>query len=73
MSELVQLKNSISEPEQKRREESIAQPSALSSPSPMLDLQAPPVDLASLRTRLSGKKGKQYWRSLEELAETDEC
>src|ERR1051326_8199880 len=26
----------------------------------------------SMRTRLAGKSGKQYWRSLEELADTDE-
>src|ERR1043165_2614359 len=30
------------------------------------------VSLATLRTRLSGKSGKAYWRSLEELAESGE-
>src|SRR4051812_47649377 len=30
------------------------------------------LDLATLRTRLSQLTGKAYWRSLEELAETDE-
>ena len=30
------------------------------------------VSLATLRTRLNGKSGKAYWRSLEELAESDE-
>jgi MoCo/4Fe-4S cofactor protein with predicted Tat translocation signal len=28
--------------------------------------------LATLRTRLSGKRGKAYWRSLEELAESEQ-
>ncbi|HEX8092105.1 MAG TPA: TAT-variant-translocated molybdopterin oxidoreductase, partial [Blastocatellia bacterium] len=72
MIELVQLKNSITKPEQKRLEESAAR-SPISGPlSPAPDAQFPAVDIASLRTRLSGKRGKQYWRSLEELAETDE-
>ncbi len=31
-----------------------------------------PLDLASLRQRLSGKKGKDYWRSLNELAHSEE-
>jgi molybdopterin-containing oxidoreductase family iron-sulfur binding subunit len=31
-----------------------------------------PLDLATVRARLSEKRGKQYWRSLEELAETKE-
>src|SRR5437016_1016341 len=30
------------------------------------------LDLASIRARLSTLHGKVYWRSLEELAETDE-
>ena len=30
------------------------------------------LDLAPLRRKLQNKQGKQYWRSLEELAETDE-
>jgi MoCo/4Fe-4S cofactor protein with predicted Tat translocation signal len=29
-----------------------------------------PLDLAALRARLAGRRGKEYWRSLEELAET---
>jgi MoCo/4Fe-4S cofactor protein with predicted Tat translocation signal len=29
------------------------------------------LDLASIRARLSAAKGKEYWRSLEELAETE--
>src|SRR5438128_12633544 len=29
-------------------------------------------DLAALRARLKGTHGKQYWRSLEEVAETKE-
>src|SRR5262245_50993970 len=31
-----------------------------------------PLDIAAIRTRLSAVKGKAYWRSLEELAETPE-
>src|SRR5262245_4884548 len=30
------------------------------------------IDLAALRTKIAGTTGKQYWRSLAELAETDE-
>ena len=30
------------------------------------------IDLAAIRARLSGKGGRQYWRSLEELAETEQ-
>ncbi|HJZ46386.1 MAG TPA: TAT-variant-translocated molybdopterin oxidoreductase [Roseiflexaceae bacterium] len=29
-----------------------------------------PLNLAALRARLAGRRGKEYWRSLEELAET---
>jgi molybdopterin-containing oxidoreductase family iron-sulfur binding subunit len=29
-----------------------------------------PLNLAALRARLAGRRGRQYWRSLEELAET---
>src|SRR5689334_13454753 len=29
-----------------------------------------PIDLDEIRARLAGAKGRQYWRSLEELAET---
>ncbi|HVG21673.1 MAG TPA: TAT-variant-translocated molybdopterin oxidoreductase [Blastocatellia bacterium] len=76
MSELVQLKNSITKPGHERGEERATQssaPEAYSGPQPSIsDLRPPAVDLASFRTRLSGKRGKQYWRSLEELAETDE-
>ena len=31
-----------------------------------------PIDIASLRAKLAATKGQQYWRSLEELAETKE-
>ncbi|MBI3682815.1 MAG: TAT-variant-translocated molybdopterin oxidoreductase [Acidobacteria bacterium] len=34
--------------------------------------QAPRLDLALIRGRLEGKSGQQYWRSLEELADTVE-
>src|SRR5947209_6451130 len=30
-----------------------------------------PMDLAKVREKLAAAKGKQYWRSLEELAETE--
>ena len=30
------------------------------------------LDLAKIRSRLSAAKGKEYWRSLDELAETDD-
>ncbi|MDQ3812330.1 MAG: TAT-variant-translocated molybdopterin oxidoreductase [Armatimonadota bacterium] len=30
------------------------------------------LDLETVRARLAGKRGQQYWRSLEELAETEE-
>jgi MoCo/4Fe-4S cofactor protein with predicted Tat translocation signal len=32
----------------------------------------PPLDLNAIRRRLAGKTGLQYWRSLEELAQTPE-
>src|SRR5260221_10907179 len=31
-----------------------------------------PLDLAAIRTRLAESRGPQYWRSLEELANTKE-
>lgn len=31
----------------------------------------PPLDLASVRARLGAMRGQRYWRSLEELAETE--
>jgi molybdopterin-containing oxidoreductase family iron-sulfur binding subunit len=31
-----------------------------------------PLDLAAIRSRLASARGRQYWRSLEELAETEE-
>ncbi|HTD23805.1 MAG TPA: TAT-variant-translocated molybdopterin oxidoreductase [Terriglobales bacterium] len=34
--------------------------------------KAAPLDLAAVREKLSQAKGKRYWRSLEELAETEE-
>ena len=32
----------------------------------------PTIDLTALRARLAGSAGKQYWRSLDELADTEE-
>lgn len=31
-----------------------------------------PLDLTAIRARLAGARGPEYWRSLEEIAETDE-
>src|SRR5262245_18312880 len=30
------------------------------------------IEIAALRSKLDGKQGPQYWRSLEELAQTEE-
>src|SRR5690349_116561 len=38
--------------------------------SPLND--SPSLDLAAIRARLENKQGPEYWRSLEELAETPE-
>jgi molybdopterin-containing oxidoreductase family iron-sulfur binding subunit len=35
-------------------------------------MSSKPLDIATARARLAGKQGRQYWRSLEELAETAE-
>ncbi len=35
-------------------------------------MSAEPLDLAAVRERLAGTRGRQYWRSLDELAETPE-
>jgi molybdopterin-containing oxidoreductase family iron-sulfur binding subunit len=34
-------------------------------------LETAPLDLASIRARLSTRRGEQYWRGLDELAETE--
>src|SRR6266550_853191 len=39
---------------------------------PTADTFCPPLDLATIRTKLSGERGQHYWRSLEEIAETKE-
>src|SRR5438270_11798162 len=62
MSELVQLEGLIGKA---AAEESAQPPSAPAAADS-------PVTLATLRTRLSGKNGKAYWRSLEELAESEQ-
>src|SRR3954470_10156830 len=33
---------------------------------------SPKIDLASIRARLDGVRGQQYWRSLDEISETPE-
>ncbi|HKP14012.1 MAG TPA: TAT-variant-translocated molybdopterin oxidoreductase, partial [Blastocatellia bacterium] len=62
MSELVQLKGLKGEAEEEAHSHEPAAPAEAGAS----------VSLATLRTRLSGKTGKTYWRSLEELAESDE-
>jgi len=37
-----------------------------------MDINEEPVNLKKLRTRLAESQGRQYWRSLEELADTEE-
>ncbi|MEN3334410.1 MAG: hypothetical protein V7641_3775 [Blastocatellia bacterium] len=62
MSELVQLNGLIG----KAGEEEQAHEAAASAEPDSS------ITLATLRTRLSGKNGKAYWRSLEELAESEQ-
>ncbi|HST20578.1 MAG TPA: TAT-variant-translocated molybdopterin oxidoreductase [Blastocatellia bacterium] len=64
MSEMIQLKSLIGKREELTSEESINEHSAL-------DTQHSDASLASIRTRLNTKTGKTYWRSLEELVESD--
>ena len=35
-------------------------------------MQHPQLDLQAVRARLAGLNGRQFWRSLEELAATEE-
>jgi MoCo/4Fe-4S cofactor protein with predicted Tat translocation signal len=62
MSELVQLKGLIGKAAEEAHTHEAAAPSEPDSS----------VTLATLRTRLNGKNGKAYWRSLEELAESEQ-
>src|SRR5437588_9498901 len=39
------------------------------APADDLTTRAYPLDLAAVRSKLQGKTGKQYWRTLEELSE----
>ncbi len=34
-------------------------------------MEKKPLDISTVRARLAGKKGRHYWRSLEEVAETE--
>ena len=61
MSELVQLKGLNGKAEEVQHADAPAASELDSS-----------LTLASIRTRLSSKSGKAYWRSLEELAESDQ-
>ena len=38
----------------------------------MINKKKEPINIASVRARLAASKGKQYWRSLDELADTEE-
>ena len=49
---------------------SVAQAPATRTTPHMSDEQT--IDLASVRGRLAASGGKQYWKSLEELADTPE-
>src|SRR5689334_20721697 len=62
MSELVQLKSLVGKAAEEAHTHDTAPPAAPDAS----------VTLATLRTRLSGKSGKAYWRSLEELAESEQ-
>src|SRR5262245_17641386 len=72
MSELIQLKG-IDRSDERRRVESLMSENQTSIVSPQpaaLHPQSPTIDpQSSLDPRATGKR---YWRSLEELAETDE-
>src|SRR5262249_59563712 len=46
------------------------QPSTLDTRHPTLDTSR--VDLASIRERLASSRGREYWRCLEELSESEE-
>lgn len=46
--------------------------SATDSPEPDSTAPAKPLDIATVRARLAGKRGKAYWRSLDEVAGTPE-
>src|SRR5829696_8356677 len=61
MSEIVQLRSLISRREADHKEET--------TQSSLLGPQSTST-LASIREELSAKQGKQYWRSLDELADT---
>jgi len=65
MSEIIQLKSAIGNSEALTTE-------AATTPVAAHDAEPAPANLAALRTRLSAKQGKAYWRSLEELAESDQ-
>src|SRR3977135_2288411 len=67
MSEIIQLKSSIGKSDALTDEAATTASPAASAH----EAESAPVDLAALRTRLSTKNGKAYWRSLEELAESD--
>ena len=44
----------------------------MNNPSQTQSRQSGGLDLAALRAKLGGKSGPRYWRSLDELAETEE-
>ena len=74
MAELVQLKRAI----RSRGEDSDSSRELIDTHSSAVDAQSsivdPPSSILNLRSSLLDPRssGKQYWRSLEELAETEE-
>ncbi len=65
MSEIVQLKSP------KKNQATIKHDTQATQPSPQ-NLQSYAARLDSIRKQLAAKKGRDYWRSLEELADTKE-
>src|SRR5262249_29006373 len=55
---------------QPHRSQQVAELYDLSPLSGARGMTKEPLNLAALRARLAGRRGKEYWRSLEELAET---
>ncbi|HET8675961.1 MAG TPA: TAT-variant-translocated molybdopterin oxidoreductase [Blastocatellia bacterium] len=69
MSSLVQLTSSIKK-RVESSENSIDSPAAVVAAHSHSSDDLSPADLGSIRDKLSQSQGKQYWRSLEELANT---
>lgn len=70
MSSLVQLKSSINKREESS-ENSVDSPEVIQAAHAHSTNDITAADIESIRDTLSRSHGKQYWRSLEELANTD--